>query len=101
MKTSEKISKISSVIKCVPHYIGKHLSNLTYVLDAENELAKYTSYDFLFVLKPVLKELSSWTSRPYIGYLNEAIDMILQGNGEYYTLEHFDIELLKVKGRKV
>lgn len=99
MKSSEKISKLSSLIKRVPHCIGKGLSNLTYVLELENKLMGYTSSNFLFAIKPTLKELSSWTSRPYAGYLNEAIDMILEGRGEIETMQHFDIELLKVKGR--
>ena len=101
VKLSEKISKLGLVIKDMPHCINTKLNGLTNILATENELAKYTSYDFLSAIRPTLKQLASWTSRPYVGYLNEAIDMILQGNGECYTLEHFDIELLKVKGRKV
>ena len=99
MQSSEKKSKLSSRIKSVPHLIKMGLNNLAYMFEMENKLANYTSYDFLSALRPTLKELSSWTSRTYIGYLNEAIDMILEGRGEIETMQHFDIELIKVKGR--
>lgn len=98
-KIIEFINDLGSIVTEVPKFMAEKLNGITDVLEAENDLARLTSRGFVDALKPTLKELSSWTPRPYRGYLEEAKDMILQGNGELYTLDHFDIELLKVKGR--
>lgn len=99
IKIIEFINDLGSIVTDIPKFMAEILNGITDVLEAENDLARLTSRGFVDALKPTLKELSSWTPRPYKGYLEEAKDMILQGNGEFYTLEHFDIELLKAKGR--
>ena len=98
-KIVEFINELGSIVTDILKFMTEKLNSITDVLEAENDLAYLTSRRFVQVLKPTLKELSSWTTRPYKGYLEEAKDMILQGNGEMYTMDHFDIELLIVKGR--
>ena len=98
-KIIEIINELCSVFTEIPKLMTEKLNCVTDMLEAENDLARLASRDFVEALKPTLKELSSWTTRPYRGYLEEAKDMISQGDEECYVLHHFDMELLRVKGR--
>ena len=61
----------------------------------ENQLAAYTGIFFVERLRPVLKDLSEYTGRTYISYLQEAQDMILKGESEAYTYNHFCMKLCR------
>lgn len=69
------------------------LESVTETLEAEDEFASLASYDFLCVLKPVLKDLSCYTNKSYGDYLEEAKQMILSGTRPSDVLYHFDMLL--------
>ena len=95
----EFINELGSIVTDIPIFTAEKLNGITDMLEAENAIACLTSRCFVDALKPTLKELSEWTTRPYKGYLEEAKDMILQGNEEADVLNYFYMKLLKVKGR--
>lgn len=76
------------------------LETATDDFEAENEFAALASYDFLCVLKPVLKGLSYYTGKPYGDYLEEAKQMILSDTGLPEVLYHFDMLLDAKEGER-
>lgn len=61
----------------------------------ENQLAVYTNTNFVAWLRPVLKDLSEITARTYISYLQEAQDMILNGETEENTYNYFRMKFCR------
>ena len=57
MKIHKIISNIGPIIKFIPHFIKTELHDLAAVDATENELAKYTSYEFVDHIRPRLKSL--------------------------------------------
>jgi len=69
------------------------LETVSETLEAENEFAALAGADFLCCVKPVLKDLSNCTGKPYGDYLEEAKEMLLSGTGLPDVLYHFDMLL--------
>lgn len=83
---------VKKIRGCIDDFRIK-LESVSDTLEAENELAALASYDFLCCIKPVMKELSEHTGKPYGDYLEEAKQMILSGTNLPDTLYHFDMML--------
>ncbi len=102
MKIFEEISKLGSLIKYMPTYYTQRLTDITEILESENELAKFSSMNFVTVLRPVLKKLSSMEaesfSEVYKSYLDEAKMMVLEGNELADVLSYYDMKLVR-KGK--
>lgn len=69
------------------------------VAEAENRLAAVSSGAFLRVFTKDAKELSELTGNRYIDYLEQAREMLLEGQSESDVLFHFDCILFDLKGR--
>lgn len=99
MKIFEEISKLCSLIKYMPTYYTQRLTEITEILESENELAKFSSIDFVAVLRPVLRELSSMEIKPfsemYKSYLDEAKMMVLEGQDLADILSYYDMRLVR------
>lgn len=67
------------------------------IIEAENELASYSNYDFVIALRPIAQKLSEQTGTEYYLYLYEAKVMILNGKGKEHTLKHFKARLQEGK----
>lgn len=102
MKIFKEISKLGSLIKYMPTYYTQKLTDITEILESENELAKFSSMNFVTVLRPVLKELSSMETEPfsevYKSYLDEAKMMMLEGNELADVLSYYDMKLARKRG---
>lgn len=99
MKIFEEINKLGSLIKYIPTYYTQRLTEITEILESENELAKFSNMDFITVLRPVLKELSSMEiesfSEVYKSYLDEAKMMVLEGQELADVLSYYDMRLAR------
>ena len=73
------------------------LETMPETLEAENELNALVDCDFFFVLKPVLKDLSAHTGKPYMDYLEDAKQMILNGTKLSDVLYHYDMLLYRAE----
>ena len=62
----------------------------------ENQLALYTSHHFVQRIRPIFKDLSERSARTYISYLQEAQEMILQGESEENTYNFFCMRLCRL-----
>lgn len=85
-----------NIVKMIGGYIDDFRIKLeiaTETIEAENELASVSSFDFVFVFKSVAENLSRYTGKPYMDYLEEAKQMILSGTGLSDVLYHFDMLL--------
>ena len=89
------------MIKHIPEYYTQRLTDITEVFESENELAKFSSMDFVTVLRPVLRELSSMEAEPfsivYRSYLDDAKTMILEGQELADVLSYYDMKLARQK----
>ena len=83
---------VKKICGCIDDFRIK-LESVSETMEAENELAALASFDFLFCIKPVLKDLSKYTGKPYGDYLEEAKQMILSDTGLSDVLYHFDMLL--------
>lgn len=88
----------------MPTYYTQRLTEITEILESENELAKFSNMDFVTVLRPVLKELSSMEVEPFSGvyksYLDEAKMMVLEGRELADVLNYYDMRLARKRGIK-
>ncbi len=66
-------------------------------MEVENELAALTSFDIVWALKPVLLDLSSHTKKPYMDYLEEVKEMILEGKEVADVFYHYDMLLYRLE----
>ena len=85
-----------NIVKKIRGYIDDFrikLETVSETLEAENELDALMGCDFFYVFKPVLKDLSSCTGKPYGDYLEEVKGMILNGTELVDVLYHFDMLL--------
>ena len=85
-----------NIVKKIRGYIDDlkiTLETATELLEAENELCALVGSDFMYCIKPVLKDLSEYTGKPYGDYLEEAKQMILSDTGLSDVLYHFDMLL--------
>lgn len=98
MKIFEEISKLDSLIKYMPKYYAQKFADISAIMESENELAKFSSMNFVTVLRPVLKELSSMEIEPssvvYKSYLDEAKTMVLEGQELVDVLSYYDMRLI-------
>lgn len=73
------------------------------VLESENELAKFSSMDFVTVLRPVLRELSSMEVEPfsdvYKSYLDDAKLLVLEGWELSDVLNYYDMRLVRKRSK--
>ena len=73
------------------------------ILESENELAKFSSMDFVTVLRPVLRELSSMKVEPfsvaYKSYLDDAKLLVLEGWDLSDVLNYYDMRLIRERSR--
>lgn len=101
LKKSDVAKQIASLIKYTSQYYTKELSAMTRILESENELAKYSSMDFVIALRPILKELSAMDIEPfrdvYMWYLDEAKEMVLSGQDLADILSYFDMKLVRMR----
>lgn len=81
---------LSAAAKTFDNYVKESLKVATENLEAENSLAAVSNYDFVLVLRPVASELSEWTGKRYIDYLDQANEMLLEGKDQADVLWHFD-----------
>jgi glycerate-2-kinase len=77
-------------IKIVDRMLTESLKTMSEVAEAENALAAVSSYDLVHALRPVAQELSEWTGKRYVDYLDQAREMILDGKDQADVLWHFD-----------
>lgn len=84
---------IVKMIRCCIDDFRIKLETMPETLEAENELNALVDCDFFFVLKPVLKDLSTYTGKPYMDYLEEAKEMILEGKEVADVFYHYDMLL--------
>lgn len=73
------------------------LNVLERVMEKENDLAKIANYAFVDAFRTTAKVLSEVTSRTYVSYLDEAMDMLLEGNDPAEVLCYFDLILERMK----
>lgn len=99
---SEISSQLGSLIKYMPHYYGQRLDEITHIFEAENELAKVSSMNFVCAIRPVLRELSCTRIEPfsivYKKYLEEVMCKILEGKDLPDILDMYDVKLLEMRG---
>ena len=67
--------------------------------DAENRLGAVAGWPFVRVFSYDAKRLSELTGKPYIHYLEQAREMLLEGQNESDVLFHFDCMIFKMEGR--
>jgi hypothetical protein len=81
---------VCEAIKSVDRMLMESLKTMSEVAEAENALAAVSSYDLVHALRPVAQELSEWTGKRYVDYLDQARNMILEGKDQDDVLWHFD-----------
>lgn len=103
-KLSEVTSELVSLIKYVPCYYGQRLEEITHIFEAENELAQVSNKDFVFAIRPVLRELSHMKIEPfsivYKDYIEKVKLDILNGQELVDVLNTYDRKLFEMKGGK-
>lgn len=81
---------LGEAAKIFDRMMTESLKTMTEIAEAENALAAVSSYDLVHALRPVAKELSEWTGKRYVEYLDQAQKMILEGKDQADVLWHFD-----------
>jgi len=103
-KLSEVTSQLVSLIKYVPRYYGQRLEEITHICEVENKLAKVSNMDFVFAIRPVLRELSYMEIEPfsvvYKDYIEKVKLDILDGKELVDVLNIYDRKLFEMKGGK-
>ena len=93
MKLFDKLKALGKNIGsyAVSVYNGyeKALNTYTEQLEAENRLAKLSSYRFVEAFCPIAKELSERTENTYIQVLSDAGSMFLKGDNEADVLDYY------------
>lgn len=104
-KLHEVASQLVSLVKYVPRYYGQRLEEITHILEAENELARVSNTEFVFAIRPVLRELSYMKIEPfsiaYKYYIEKVKLDILKGQELVDILNKYDIKLFEMKGGKI
>lgn len=103
-KLYELESQLVSLVKYVPRYYGQRLEEITHIFEAENELAQVSNMEFVFAIRPVLRELSYMEIEPfsivYKDYIEKVKLDILEGQELVDILNKYDIKLFEMKGGK-
>ncbi len=102
-KLSEATSQLVSLIKYVPCYYGWRLEEITHICEAEN-VAQVSNMDFVFAIRPVLRELYHMKIEPfsvvYKDYIEKVKLDILNGKELVDVLHIYDRKLFEMKGGK-
>ena len=77
-------------LKSFDRMLTESLKTMSEIAEAENALAAVSSYDLVHAMRPVAQELSEWTGKRYVDYLDQAKKMILEGKDQADVLWHFD-----------
>ena len=96
----KELGKNKNFIAMVRLHTEMDLRKFTEVLEAENTLAAVSGYEYVQVLRPVLKELCIGGGS-YISYLHETTMLILSGAEPGDVLSSYEAKLAKMNGRKV
>lgn len=98
---------INDFRKYVFSYLGQikgRLETETRILEAQNELAKVSSMNFVLALRPTLEKLSYMQTRPfeefYIDCINEVKRKVLKGRELAEILGEYDMMLVEMKEKK-
>lgn len=67
--------------------------------EAENRLGAFAGWSFVRVFSYDAKRLSELTGKRYIDYLEQAREMLLEGQSKSDVLFHFDCMIFKMEGR--
>jgi hypothetical protein len=91
MKKAGDAGKIAcEYIKHLDRMLAESLKTMSEIAEAENALSAVAGYDLVHALRPVAQELSEWTGKRYVDYLDQARKMILEGKDQADVLWHFD-----------
>ena len=91
MKQAGEAGKVAfEYIGHLDRMLTEPLKTMTEIAEAENALAAASSYDLVHALRPVVQELSEWTGKRCVDYLDQAKEMILEGKDQADVLWHFD-----------
>ena len=91
------LKELFDLIVKIPVIVADEFNKNNKILEAENALAQLSNYDFVFVFRPVAKELSLITAIPYIEFLNGAAKKFRQGEDVATVLWHYDRLLYEKK----
>lgn len=101
IRVPKVMSQLVSLVKCTPQYYGQQLEKITHICEAENELAQVSSMNFVFAIRPVLRELSYMEISPfsivYKNYIEKVKLDILEGQELADILSNYDTKLFEIK----
>jgi hypothetical protein len=86
----ELLKKAFELIKDIHNSYLQKIDSWCEIVSIENEVRALSNSTFLDAFKQVAHEISEMTGIPYLTYLNESKEMLLQGVSIQDTMYYFD-----------